>query len=124
MSSHNDLWSRLAYINLLVDETRCARSFTEMDLAMTNMQIRIRGEDSDQHKTSFWFPVVNRLSTSLAVMPYVLGPDAIYAQHFRTPRSIFRLNQSGAGGAAGSALPILGRFVKVHCDDILTSPKP
>jgi hypothetical protein len=96
MSSHNDLWSSLAYINLLVDETRCALSFTKMDLAMANMQIRIRREDSDQHKTSFWFPVVSRLSTSFAVMPYVLGPDAIYALHFRTPRSIFRLNQSGA----------------------------
>ncbi len=40
----------LPQIDHLVDETRCARFFTKMDLAMAYTQFRIRMED--QHKTS------------------------------------------------------------------------
>ena len=44
----------LPHVYQLVDETRGARFFTKLDLAMAYMQFRIREED--QHKTSFRVP--------------------------------------------------------------------
>ena len=44
----------LPHVDQLVDETRGARFFTKLDLAMAYMQFRIREED--QFKTSFRVP--------------------------------------------------------------------
>ena len=44
----------LPHVDQLVDETRGARFFTKLDLAMAYMQFRIREED--QYKTSFRVP--------------------------------------------------------------------
>ena len=44
----------LPHVDRLVDETRGARFFTKLDLAMAYMQFRIREED--QYKTSFRVP--------------------------------------------------------------------
>ncbi len=56
MPSRRDQWSRCrTWISwLTVYETQSARFFTKLDLAMANMQFRIREED--QYKTSFSVP--------------------------------------------------------------------
>ena len=47
---------RLPHVDRLVDETRGARFFTELGLAMSYMQFRIRKASKDRFKASFRLP--------------------------------------------------------------------
>ena len=114
----------LPHVDQLVDETRGARFFTKLDLAMAYMQFRIREED--QYKTSFRVPGGQyefRVGAfGLHGMSSVLMR---YMHHiFGRPSLIFDASgRVSAAGPPGSSPPMLGRFVQVYCDDILIFSK-
>ena len=116
----------LPHVDQLIDETRSARFFTKLDLAMAYMQFRIRAED--QYKTSFrvpggqyefWVGAFGLHGMSLVFMRYI-------HHNFGRPSLVFdsacRASHH-AGPPSIAAQPMLGRFVQVYCDDILVLSK-
>ena len=89
---HNAITQRsmdpLPYVDQLVDETRSARFFTKLDLAMAYMQFRIC--EDDQFKTSLRVTrrAVRVARRHLRSALYVVGPHALYAFHLRSLRPV------------------------------------
>ena len=116
----------LPHVDQLVDETRCSRFFTKLDLAMAYMQFRIREEN--QFKTSFRVPGGQyefRVGTfglhgmSSVLMRYM---HSIFGHAALPFDSAGRVLTAGHGGTGGGS-PMIGRFVQVYCDDILMFSK-
>ena len=115
----------LPHVDQLVDETRGARFFTKLDLAMAYMQFRIREED--QYKTSFRVP-----GGQYEFRVGAFGLHGMSSVLMRFMHSIFgrpELSFDATGRALpvartpGTGPPMLGRFVQVYCDDILIFSK-
>jgi hypothetical protein len=117
----------LPHVDQLVDETRGARFFTKLDLAMAYMQFRIR--EDDQFKTSFRVPggqyefrvgafgLHGMSSVLMRYMHSIFGRPALSFDSAGRPR------RAPGVGPSPQTPPMLGRFVQVYCDDILIFSK-
>ena len=102
----------LTHVDRLVDQTRAARFFTDLDLAMDYMQFRIREED--QYKTSFRVPG-GQYEFRVGALGLRGMSSVVHAFDLRPPQLSF--------DSTGRALPVartpgtgphmLGRFVQV-----------
>ena len=111
----------------LVDETRGARFFTKLDLAMAYMQFRIREED--QFKTSFRVPggqyefrvgTFGLQSMSSVLMLFMHSIFGRSAPSFDSTGRVRPAAGPPDAGSPGAGVPMLGRF---DCDDILIFSK-
>jgi hypothetical protein len=117
----------LPHVDQLVDETRGARFFTKLDLAMAYMQFRIR--EDDQFKTSFRVPggqyefrvgAFGLHGMSSVLMRYM---HSIFGRPALSFDSAGRPCRAPGVGPSPQTPPMLGRFVQVYCDDILIFSK-
>jgi Reverse transcriptase (RNA-dependent DNA polymerase) len=116
----------LPHVDQLVDETRGARYFSKLDLAMAYMQFRIREED--QHKTSFRVPGGQYEFRVGAFGLHGMSSVLMRYMHAILGRPVLSFDSTGRvlpGPALtpGAGPPMLGRFVQVYCDDILIFSK-
>jgi hypothetical protein len=113
----------LPHVEQLVDETRGARFFTKLDLAMAYMQFRIR--DEDQYKTSFRVPSGQYEFRVGAFGLHGMSSVLMRYMHSIFGRPVLSSDAAGRGQPAGTrpGPPMLGRFVQVYCNDIIIFPK-
>ena len=107
------------HVDQLVDETRGARFFSKLDLALSYHQFRTRS--ADQYKTSFRVP-----SGQYELLVGAFGLHDMSSLLMRYMHSIFRrpalaFDYLGLPLPAGQGTPapMLGQFVQVYMDDIL-----